>query len=177
MGGNKLSSTMYYLIGFYEPDEYLPKLKKDILEFKILNYSLSKIKNFEILKKDKIDNKIEYNLSFVIENEYNSKALLTITYEKTDFFSNWHYDNHVFEFLTYDNVAPINEWHEVIPLENSNYKIESFGKKFWIKDQNSKRKYRGGGEDGENFNMKGESVFIRSRESGPVRLTFKYFFK
>ena len=75
-------------------------------------------------------------------------------------------------FITYTNPAPLNGWQQVVPLQNCTYYISN-DKKFWVKEGNYDQTYKGG-PDGEQFNLTSSYIYIQSRETEPVNLTFTY---
>ena len=76
-------------------------------------------------------------------------------------------------FITYIYSAPQNEWQKVTTLDNSTYTISN-DKRYWAKDGDYGQQYKGGSPDGDSFNLTSSYIYISSRETEPINLTFTY---
>lgn len=161
-----------------EPEPGIDKIKADIINQSIPGWTfsyLTEIKQATITNTARTDERIEYTVDLKLEN-YSTKeehdAQIIIAYNQGA--DGWYQSSMNEVFITYNNMAPVGEWKSVTPLSNCSYSIIHEGRKFWVQDGSYGSKYKGGGDDAEDFYLSSTQIYIMSRESEPVKLVFRY---
>ncbi|NOT50440.1 MAG: hypothetical protein HOP10_04090 [Chitinophagaceae bacterium] len=161
-----------------EPEPDIEKIKLDLINQSIPGWTfsyLSEIKEASVANTTRIDDRIEYTVDLKLESYSTNEqhdAQVIIAYNQGD--DGWYMSNMNEVFITYNNMAPVGEWKTITPLSGCSYTIIDGGNKYWVQDGSYGTKYKGGGDDGETFQLSGSQIYIASREDKPVNIIFKY---
>ena len=164
------------IVKIIDPLPDIEKIKGDLIGNQIPGWSftyLSEFKKCEIVNETKGIDRTEYlvNLKLLGKDDPNPHdAQVNLVYLQNS--DGWYLSEVKGIFITYTNPAPLNGWQQVVPLQNCTYYISN-DKKFWVKEGNYDQTYKGG-PDGEQFNLTSSYIYIQSRETEPVNLTFTY---
>ncbi len=161
-----------------DPEPNGEKIKTDLIGNTIpgwtFNY-LSEFQTFNIDNTIKGNERIEYliSLKLLASNELKPHdAQIKIVYSLND--NGWYINELKEVFITYVNVAPLNEWLNITPLQNCNYNRIDQGHKYYVQDPCTGQTIEQG-PDRQEVSLHCNNVYIKSRESTPVEIIFKYF--
>ena len=161
-----------------DPEPDIEKIKSDLIGNKIPGWNfdyLNEFQNCVIDNTTKGNERIEYLISLKLLGSNETiphDAQINVVYTQTD--EGW-YINEVKEvFITYIFTAPINDWLKVVMLQGCNYNRLDQGHKYYVQDPCSGQTSEQG-PDVSNIPLHCDYIYIKSRDSIPVNITFKYF--
>ena len=177
-----LYSTIEKKIGtIKDPLPDIEKIKTDLLGHKILTWNcdaLSEFKEASIIKLNEGSNFAEFHIKLHLVGYRNPTtdihdADVLVIYIQSN--EGWYFNDIKPIYYTQNYIAPSNSWATISfrNLPNVSYTIIHNGQKFWIKESYYGTKYKGG-PDGDPYHLSSNEIYIMSRESGPVTLTFKF---
>ncbi|MBM3405503.1 MAG: hypothetical protein FJY10_11535 [Bacteroidetes bacterium] len=171
--GNSLVDDKIESIRDPEPD--IEKIKSDLIGNSIPGWKFDNLHEFDsasIINTIRGSERIEYSVKFHLKDtDSGHDCEVIVVYLQGD--QGWYFNNVLLQYITYTNIAPVNEWEKIFPLRDTRYSILDQGHNYWVKDGYYGRKHEGG--PGKSFDLTSREIYIMSRESEPVELIFKYF--
>ena len=161
-----------------DPEPDAEKIKADLIGNKIPGWSFDYLNEFQSCVIDnttKGSDRIEYLVSLKLLGSNETlphDAQVNVVYVQGP--DGW-YINEVKEiYITYIFTAPVDDWQKVVILEGCNYNRFDQGFKYYIQDPCSGQTNEQG-PDVASVALHCNDIFIKSRESNPVNIIFKYF--
>jgi hypothetical protein len=153
------------------------QIKKDLIGRQIPGWtfnSVSEFTSFSIINITSGSDRKVYTINLTVADAYTGahNAQIKTVYHPSG--SEWYLSKVEAEYITNAVTAPVGQWQRVDIVPGCRYTI-SIDRMFWAKDGDNGQTYKGGGADGENFQMSSPYVFVASREQQPVTLTFTYY--
>ena len=160
-----------------EPEPDVEAIKSSLVGQTIPGWKfeyMSEFKDAKILDVYRSPDHLEYHCQFQLEG-FSSHDLheceMMLKYRNG--YEGWEMEKFDLIYITFQNLAKVNDWRQIRPLANCAYTIIDNGQKFWITEGLYSTKYKGG-PDGESYSLSNELVYIMSREDHDVDLVFKY---
>lgn len=157
------------------PDEQ--KIKNDILGQSIPGWNfqyLTDFKKIEILNKDETSDRLEFKLQLELVSSSTKKSSFSeiiVVYLMRD--QGWTFSNLNFLSISFINTAPVNEWAVIRVLPNCSYNRFDNGHKYFIRNTCTGEIFEQGGGIA-NIGIHCNEIYIKSNESEPVDIVFKY---
>jgi hypothetical protein len=161
-----------------DPEPDIEKIKSDLIGKKIPGWNFDALSEIDQAKISNVahgSDRVEYTIDlhligFRLKEPHDAEIFVTYSQEE----DGWQFGQVKEIFYTYTNTAPVNNWLAVTPLQNCTYKIIDNGQQYWVQDGSYGQKYKGGGSDADQYNLRSPQIFLMSREDHPVDLVFRY---
>ncbi len=174
----KLSVAINEMNTIQDPD--VDRMKDDLIGKTIPGWIfeyLAEFQDFQIIEKWAGPKRIEYDANITLKSS-NDTALyyanVRIIYQKTMDDKAWLFDTVRLKAFDYPNPVEVGAWLAIYPFENSTFKVDGNGPKFWIYDPCSDKTYSNNQLSALESQIVCDSLLLMSAENFPFVTRFKY---